>query len=80
MVGGAAYLDDADEQAALKWLAEHDCTAERLTAIYRGLKSQDFWKTKSVSVKTIAKNFGQPSAAAAPADRSSISRYTTVRA
>lgn len=79
VVAGPVYLDDAEEQSALKWLAEQSCTAERLTDVYRRLKAQDFWKNKSVSIKTIAKNFGQ-STAAAPATRSSISRYTTVRA
>lgn len=82
LAGGSVYWD-AEDTDALAHLASAGCTTEQYSAIYRRKKAEPFWKDKALKARHIAGQYRESvanPAAATPAHRSSISRYTTVRA
>lgn len=82
LAGGSVYWDTEDDDA-LAHLASAGCTTEQYSAIYRRKKAEPFWKDKPLKARHIAGQYRESvanPASATPADRSSISRYTTVRA
>jgi len=82
LAGGSVYWDTEDTDA-IAHLAGAGCTTEQYSALYRREKAKPFWKDKALKARHLAGQYRESvanPAASVPADRSSISRYTTVRA